>query len=73
MQLVASSLSAKGLFDGFYKGVCGPRAQHFYGNSMKTKIHFIYSGGPNLLATHGYTDSGTLNSSYRISDPLIHT
>ena len=60
MLLVASSLSAKSLFDGIYKGICGPRAQHSYDNSLKTKSHLIYSGAPNLLAAHEYTDVGTL-------------
>ena len=39
MLLVASSLSAKSLFDGLYKGICEPRAQHSYDISTKTKSH----------------------------------
>ena len=56
MLLVATSLSAN---DGFYRGICGPRAQHSYDNPTKTKSHLSYSGAPNLLAAHKYTDVGT--------------
>ena len=60
MLLVASSLGAKSLFDRFCKGIRGPRAQHSYDNSTKTKSHLVYSGAPNLLTAHKNTDVGSL-------------
>ena len=59
MLLVASSFSAKSFFGGFYRVLCGPRAQQSYDNSTKTKSHLSYSDAPNLLAVQEYTDFGT--------------
>ena len=60
------------LFNGLYRGLCGPRAQHSYDNPTKTKSHLNYSGSPTLLAADNHTDLGHQNSSFSLRPADSH-